>query len=216
MDTTQQSPAPGAPGAETRPAQPDLGGLAAQMAAKHGAGSQPGQPGAAPAGSPKNKGGRGSQAEEAQKWLAANNLVAVPAGGQDPAADPAPVNPGPVYVVDPAFIAGAATTLARGIETWRQRKVAFAVMRLTEGDKALAAEFAEEAAAPPGCLEVIGNSLAEVFQKYGWLAAAGPEVVLVGAIGIWWQKDAALMRRLEALGKELAQAKEKPADATKP
>jgi len=199
--------APGAPGGTAHPAAtPDLVGLAAQLGAKHGArgGAAPSPAGPGPAGG-KNKGGRASAEDEARKFLASRNLVAVPAGAAEPQA---PVAAGPAYVVDPEFVKGCTATLLKGVEAFRVRAVYLKTEALS-GDKNLAREFANEAGAPPGAIDVMTMCMVELTKKYDMLNAATPEALLVIAGLVWAAKDLTLHARLNKLAESKAAAEKK-------
>lgn len=83
----------------------------------------------------------------------------------------------------------------KALEAWRQR--ATYLKALTIGaDKSVAADLAEGNGAPPGAIEVIAFSLAEIAQKYPALAQWSPEVAVVMAAGTWFLKDMDTMNRL--------------------
>lgn len=187
-----------APHTETAPttdpaatSQPDLVGIAAQVASKHAGG---------PATRPDPRAGRSgrkSSAVEVDSFLRKNGLKAVPAA--DPSS--APVDSAPSYVVDPAFVRQMAEMALKAVEAYRQRATYLRAVTIG-ADKDLAKELAEGNGAPPGAIEVISVSLAEISQKYGWLSQWTPEVAIIIAMGTWLGKDLATMRRLEAIRRQ--------------
>jgi hypothetical protein len=86
----------------------------------------------------------------------------------------------------------------KGIEAFRQRQVFLTVNRLA-GDQALAKEFAVEASAPPGAIDVMAMCTEELACKYELMSGWSPEVMLTAAAAIWIGKDLALMKRLGEL-----------------
>jgi len=213
-------PAPRTPAAA---AVPDLVGLAADLAAKHAAGGSSRGGTATSDLAPHNKGGRRPLEEELADYLArtGQRVVSVGPGDDSGVAEagkdlgPAAIAPAP-HVVTPEFIRTAAQTLLEGIAAWRQGKVAAVVLALTEGDKEMAARFAAEAGAPPGAIEVMSLSAAEIAAKYELIARWSPEAVLVLAAATWIGKDMALMKKLQALASEKKAALAKAAAAKAP
>jgi hypothetical protein len=118
----------------------------------------------------------------------------------------------PAYVVDPEFVRSTVRTLLEGWEGFRVRKV-FRVAR-SLCDEEDAKSLAAEAAAPPGCIQVMTDCSVETLRKYNLLAAAAPEVLLILAGGMWLAKDIALMRRLNDL-KASREAEKKQAEEPK-
>lgn len=178
--------------------------LATDLAAKHASGGNP-TPLIAPDGRGKTspKGGRRTVEAEARDWLARNNLQAVPLGSPMGTAPDAPLSP--AYVVDPQFVKTAAETLLKGVSNWEQRKVYRAVFKRSE-DANLAKEFASEAGAPPGCIDVLSFSLGELTQKYPWLGSMTPEGLCVAGVLVWVTSSVSLHSKLDKL---LAPADEK-------
>lgn len=206
-----------ASGATPAATTPDLAGLASTLAAKHAA-----APGTAPApkaplpGKPPvlqpGKSGRKSTAEEAAAYLARNGLVAVPAAAAvNPAGDPGGVPAVPGYVVSPEFVATCCETLLKGVEAYRQRAVFLTVRDISGGDAKLAGDYAKDAGAPPGCIEVMGKCAAEIAQKYALLNSWSPEVFLAVAGSTWIAKEASLQKRLTELARIRAEALKKAA-----
>ena len=192
---TQTAPAIESPVSATAPL-PDLKQVAAQIAAKH---STTG----AKSNGKVNKGGRRTVAEEAQAYLRANNLRAVPESAPDQTQ--APLVGG--YAVDPEFVRNMAKMALEATEAWRQRATYLKATAIG-ADKELARELAEGNGAPPGAIEVISRSLAEISQKYGWLSQWCPEIAVVVAAGAWFSKDMSTMKRLEAIHRENKAIKE--------
>jgi hypothetical protein len=158
--------------------------------------------------------GRKSAQEEAAAYLARNNLVAVQAPtGANPVGDPGSQPAVAPYVVSPEFVATCAETLLKGVEAYRQRAVFLAVRDISGGDNKLAGEFAHDAGAPPGCIEVMGKCCSEVASKYALLNSWSPEVFLCVAGATWIAKEAALQKRLAELARVRAEAAKK---ATQP
>lgn len=147
---------------------------------------------------PGKRQGRRTVAEEAQEYLRKNGLRAVPtASGQAPGPDPeSPA--GPAYVVDPGFIRKMAEVGLKGIESWQQRQTYLTALKIG-ADKDLAKQLAAGNGAPPGAIEVMSLSIAEISQKYGFLSQWSPEVALVLAAGAWITAHQTTMNRLKAL-----------------
>ena len=112
--------------------------------------------------------------------VAQNNLRAVP--GDTPPQTGLPPETG--YVVEPEFVREMAAMALKGIEAYRQRACNLRALAIG-ADKDLARELAEGNGTPPGAIEVISRSLAEISQKYGWLSQWTPEVAIVIAVGTW-------------------------------
>lgn len=210
MATQAENPPPAAAGTESGTKAPDLVRLASELGKKHGAGATKPAAGPSPGtGGLPNKGGRRTVAEEAREWMAKQGLVAVPSAQS---AGPVPVDTLPAYVVDPAFVEGCTKTLLEGVQAYHARQVALKVLAIG-GDKDLAREFAGEAEAPPGAIEVMAKCAAEMSVQYAWLSQATPVTLFVVAAGVWVSKDVMLWRKLNALealkGKE-ARAKQPP------
>jgi len=144
-------------------------------------------------------------AEEAAAYLAANGLQALPVQAADDtgfAPQPAP------YLVTPEFIGEVTKTLAEGIEAFRVRQIALKVRTLS-GDKDLARELGESAAAPPGCIATMEKAAQELARKYPAILAWGPEGAMIGCAVAWWAKDRSMMKKLaelEDIVKESAKA----------
>jgi hypothetical protein len=171
-------------------AAPDLERLATDLAARHAA---------AGGVSPKvNRGGRRTAAEEVADYCARNGLRLVPEGEGAPDAAP---DPGPAYVVTPEFVRTCTGTLLRGVEAFSQRQVFLKALTIG-ADANLAKELAGEAGAPPGAIDVMSLCMAEIAQKYDFLAASTPEVLLVVAGATWGGRYLALMRRLSRIEAE--------------
>lgn len=193
-ETTDKS-ATAPPGQATTPL-PDLQQVADSLAAKHSA---------APATDPKSKVGRSGRppfAEEVQRYCAANGVRLVPLES-GPDSGPAP---GPGYVVSPDFVRQMAELALKGVEAYRQR-ACFLKALAVGADKNLARELGEGNGAPPGAIQVISYSLAEISQKYDWLSQWTPEVALIVALATWTAKDLHTLKRLEELRVQLEKAK---------
>jgi len=182
-----------AEGAETATQAPQLEQLASQLAEKHAAASNGAR-----------RGGRKTAQEEAADYLSRNRLRAVPMDasgdlGRAPIDDPGgapPFERG--YVVTPDFVRTCATTLLEGIEAYRKRQVFLTVQKL---NSSLAPQFADEAGAPPGAIEVMSLCAAELAQKYDAFAKCGPEALFCVAALTWAGKDIALHKKLSELAK---------------
>jgi len=181
--------------------------LAANLAAKHGAGpsSKPPPPPPKPLPGPA-KGGRRTVQEEAADYLRKNGLVAVPAQTAPGQTDLAPAQPS--YVVTPEFVKDCSSTLLKGIESWRVRQVYITAVTISR-DKDLSKQLAEEAGAPPGCIDVMAVSLAELSQKYNLLSTWTPELLFCVAMGSWIVKEASLQKKLNALAAQIEEARKK-------
>ena len=131
----------------------------------------------------------------------------------NPGSDPGGLPTSPGYVVSPEFVATCAETLLKGVEAYRQRAVFLAVRDISGGDNKLAGEFAKDAGAPPGCIEVMGKCAAEIAQKYALLNSWSPEVFMAVAAATWVAKEASLQKRLNELARIRAEAVKK---ATQP
>jgi hypothetical protein len=182
-----------AEGTETSTAAPQLEQLASQLAAKHAASSNGAR-----------RGGRKTAQEEAAEYLSRNRLRAVPLDESGAPGGPQADDPGgePAfergYVVTPDFVKTCADTLLRGVEAYRKRQVFLTVQKL---NPSLAPQFADEAGAPPGAIEVMSLCAAELAQKYDAFAKCGPEALLCVAAATWVGKDLALHKKLSALAK---------------
>jgi len=194
MDTLPNTP-PTAANPSEQPKTPDLVGLADQLAAKHGAGTA--APGADPPGGIRNKGGRRTVAEEARDYLAKNGLKAVPLDSEAPATA-VPESGAPDYVVDPAFVKHCVQAVLEGCQAYRQRSAYDLTLRI-EDNRDMAKEMAGQAAAPPGCIEVMAMCSAEIAQKLDLMSSYSPEVLFFVAAGAWIQSDVSLHRKLNAL-----------------
>ncbi len=212
MAAETPSTPPAQSGAEAAAKTPDLESLAHRLAAKHTTNGNP------PAGlASAKRGGRRTAEQEVSGYLARHGLRAVPTtatpgDGQPqvvPVPGPAPTGPG--YAVTPDFVKTCAETLLKGIEAFRQRQVYLTVTKLTE-DKELAKQFAVEASAPPGAIDVMSMCAAELSQKYQFLATWSPEALLCLAGMTWLGKDLALAKRLQ----EIKATKEKGEAAVQP
>ena len=194
MEPNKNPSAGATPTSHLQPPPGQASRLAAQLAAKQGAKvSTPAAKVLPPR--PGSKGGRLSVADESAAFLAKNGLVAVPAGaGAD--AGLAPVVP--QYVVTPEFVGEVSEKLLQGVEAWRVRQVALRVQTLC-GDKALAKEFADSAAAPPGCIATVSKSMMEIARKYPGILQWAPELAGLAALGTWALKDVQIMRKLDEL-----------------
>lgn len=213
MEAATSDPTGAAPGAEASASTPDFLGLAEQLAAKHGAG--PAAAGPAPE---RNKGGRRTIPEEAADFLRKNGLVAVPADSVGAPGGPAggavfpPPEPPPPPVVSPDFVKTCADTLLKGIEAFRQQQIYLRTLKLSE-DRELSREYADEAAAPPGFIDVMSLCAAEISRKYAGVNAVTPEIVLAVSAIAWIGKDLKLSKKLSDLA-ALKQQAENPAPAT--
>jgi hypothetical protein len=124
------------------------------------------------------------------------------------------------HVVTPEFVQEVTENLLKGVEAFRVRQVALRVKTLC-GDAGLAKEFAESAAAPPGCIETVSKGMGEVARKYPTMLQWAPELAILGALGTWFAKDRAtdskvseLEERIKKQAAELARPKppEKPSN----
>lgn len=197
----------------------ELERLAAALAAKHadGPSSRPPFPTVA---RPRSNAGRKSAEAETAAYLARNHLRAVPDDGMGDTEPPPSVAeesssttapPPPPPPISPEFVRTAAETLLTGIEAWRQKQVAQATLKICN-DTALAKELSAEAAAPPGCIDVMTLSIVEIVGKYQLLATWTPEAMLCISAIVWIGKDLALHKRLTELAKiKSAQPDKRPA-----
>jgi hypothetical protein len=113
----------------------------------------------------------------------------------------------PAYVVDPAFVQHCTKTLLAGAEAFLQRQTYLKVIKISQ-DKDMARQFADEAGAPPGAIDVMALCTGEIVQKYDLLSSAAPEVILAVAGISWGARYLALHKRLDAL--DQAKGKEEP------
>lgn len=134
-------------------------------------------------------------AEESAAFLQKNGLVAVPIGASADAGI-APVQP--QYVVTPEFVTEVVEKGLKGIESWDVNQTTFRVQRLC-GDRALAKEYGESAAAPPGCIETIAKSMGEVARKYPGILQWAPELAIVSGLGAWFLKRNQASAKLDEL-----------------
>jgi hypothetical protein len=114
-----------------------------------------------------------------------------------------------------------AKTLLEGLNGWVQRNLYSRVCRLTkrisgQADEAEAKAIAQEAAAPPGTIDVMSHCLAEIAQKYDWLGQWTPEAMLLAAAGTWAVGTLGVWKRLDALEARYANPAKPPADAEPP
>lgn len=149
--------------------------------------------------------------EEVAEYLRKNNLQAVPA---QTAPYPGVSEGQPAYVVTPEFVKECSATLLKGIEAWRVRQVYLKAVTISQ-DKDLSRQLAEQAGAPPGTIDVMSVALAELSQKYAWLASWTPEALLVVAGGTWLAKEVNLSKKLAELEQQVYEARKK-ANAAKP
>jgi hypothetical protein len=151
--------------------------------------------------------------EEVRAYCERNGLRLV-SGGQDqaglPPGETPPLDDSPGgFVVDPAFVRALAKAGIEGIEAWRQRAF-FLKAREIGADVEQAKELATGAGAPPGAIDVICISLAEISQKYAWLSQWCPEVAILIAAGSWVISDRKNMQKLDRIGAELRDAVKTP------
>lgn len=206
-DPTQNAPG----SAATNPGQPASGqtrGLAARVGAANGS-AKPSAGPANPAATPvanRPKGGRRTFEEDLAIYLAKTGQTVVPnqtAGG----VAPAQVVP-PPHLVSPEFVGEVTVTLLKGVEAYRVRSVALRVKTLC-GDMALAKEYAESSAAPPGCIDTIGKGMVEIAKKYPAMLQWMPELTVASALGMWAKKDLENMQRLDAFEKRILETMKK-------
>lgn len=200
METPKVNPPVPTPSDKPQPSSGSTVGLAARVGASHGVGGTIAKPAASKPVAP-GKGGRKSAEEEVSAYLASRGLQAVPV--QTPGV--APVDPNsvsPVHVVTPEFVGDVTRELLKGIEAFRIRQVALKVKTLC-GDQALAKEYAESSAAPPGCIDTTSKAMIEIAKKYPAMLQWAPEVTILATLGTWITKDVNNMKRLDELEKRL-------------
>jgi hypothetical protein len=131
--------------------------------------------------------------------------VAVPANTAPGA--PAPVAPAaPVYTVSPEFLQSTVKTISAGIDAKRVRSVYVKVLNISQKQD-LAKEFAQEAAAPPGCIDSLAGSAGELAKKYPQLAQYSPEAVFITALLTWAGTSLSLSAKLDKLERQIVEAR---------
>jgi len=201
METPKVNPPGAAPGNTSQPASGQVSGLAAKVASQHGSG---------PVGVPKlptkpvasgSKGGRLSAEAEVSRYCQQNGLRLVPVEtGGNPGEPPPP----PQHVVTPEFIGDITREWLKGVEAWRIRQVALKVKTLC-GDQALAKEYGESVAAPPGCIDTTSKAMIEIAKKYPAMLQWAPEFAVAGSLAMWIKKDRDTITRLDDLEKRLVE-----------
>jgi hypothetical protein len=186
-----------APDQGTPPAG-QAGKLASALGQKHGGKSGPKPPPLIA--SPGTKGGRKPIEQESAAFLQSRGLRAVPINQSVPEAGLAVEPVG--YVVTPEFVGEVSKSLLKGVEDFRVRQRFLRVKTLC-GDAALAKEFADTSAAPPGCLDTISKSMIELARKYPGMLQWAPELTIVSCLGMWITKDLAVEHRLDELEEKM-------------
>lgn len=176
--------------------------MAAELAAKHGAGESTAEPNPEP-----GRRGRRSVAEESAEYLRKNGLVAVPIDSLPDSGRPADSAPcaeqqakAPEQVLSPEFVGESIEVLINGLAEMRRGVVyrrAFAVCK----DKVLAEQLASEAGPPPGSVGVMRDSLVNIARKYNISFGSAPEVLLGFGLVTWIKADSSLEKRLVELEK---------------
>jgi hypothetical protein len=118
--------------------------------------------------------------------------------------NPGDAPPVPQHVVTPEFIGDITREWLRGVEAWRIRQVALKVKTLC-GDAALAKEYGESVAAPPGCIDTTSKAMVEVARKYPAVLQWAPEFAVAGSLAMWIKKDRDTIQRLDDLEKRLVE-----------
>ena len=218
MATPPLTPQGATPGNAPQPPPGSSSRLASNLAAKHGAtGAAPSK--VAAQGAPSSRGrGRIPIENEVSNYCEANGfrLVSINSTLDQGGFQADPVG----HVVTPEFVQEVTENLLKGVEAFRVRQVALRVKTLC-GDAGLAKEFAESAAAPPGCIETVSKGMGEVARKYPTMLQWAPELAILGALGTWFAKDRStdskvleLEERIKKQAVELARPKqaEKPSN----
>jgi hypothetical protein len=112
--------------------------------------------------------------------------------------------PPPQHVVTPEFIGDITREWLKGVEAWRIRQVALKVKTLC-GDQALAKEYGESVAAPPGCIDTTSKAMIEIAKKYPAMLQWAPEFAVAGSLAMWIKKDRDTITRLDDLEKRLVE-----------
>lgn len=100
----------------------------------------------------------------------------------------------------------------QGVEAWRVRQVALRVQTLC-GDRSLAKEFADSAAAPPGCISTVSKSMMEISRKYPGVLQWAPELAALAALSTWFIKDRQIMSKLDELEARMTKQREQASAA---
>jgi hypothetical protein len=206
------NPPGSAPGDPGQPAPGQVSRLATGLAQKHGSTAKAAKQPLPPSPRVGTKGGRLTAQQETERYLAQNNLRAVPADQAPVGAMVAPAPP--EYVVTPEFVGEVSEKLLKGVQDWRVSNREHRVFRLV-GDKKLSEEFGESSKAPPGCIDTVSKSMMEIARKYPGILQWTPEIAAVAALGTWFAKDADVEKRLAKL-EAMVREKHAPKPDAKP
>ncbi len=178
-----ETPPPAAPpgqagadsGAPAERGQPDLHGLAEQVAARHVPPGYDPATGRRPRGRPR-KDGRPA------------GSVVDPSPAPPLAGVEAPPDAPPGHLVDPDFIGDVVKAVCQGVEGWEKAEM-YRQRFATLNDAKAAREIAERVGPPPGAIETLGRACVEMGRKYQWLGQWTPETVILGVLATWAGKD---------------------------